>query len=232
MVCVAIALAFQFVHEPTSSYEVLRIQGFPVLVSKAARALPDQLEPALSLLDAELKEVVELVPKPALEELRKVRFFLEANNPGFPCACYHESPAWLRENGYNVDKAHSVEISNLKNFVSWVNNHQPLMVLHELAHAFHKAKFGFDDPYIAACYRRVKVAGIYDKVERNSGKVERHYALNNPMEYFAETTEAYFGENDYWPFRRDQLRAVDPQGLAMVERCWGVRNSAVIINRR
>lgn len=213
-----------FRHEPTSSYERLNLVGFTVLVSAAARKGEPELKPALALLKTELEEVVRLVPPSVVPELRKVRFFIENRNPGFPCACYHPDPGWLRENGYNLDKVHSVEISNAKNFVEWTTKWQPLMVLHELAHAYHRAKFGFDDPYIAACFKRIKVSGKYDLVEKTSQpKKVPHYALNNPMEYFAETTEAYFGENDHWPFRRAQLQEVDPQGVEMIERCWGVR---------
>ncbi|HMS55899.1 MAG TPA: hypothetical protein PKA27_10905 [Fimbriimonadaceae bacterium] len=220
---IALILAgLQFVHEPTSSYRRVDLEGFPVLISKAAQANVAELDPALAVLRRELKEVKELVPKPALVELQKVRIFMENNNPGFPCACYHPDAGWLKANGYNVDKVHSVEISNLKNFVDWIEKWQPLMVLHELAHAYHRAKFGYEDPYIEACYQRVKVSKLYEMVDRNSGKRDRHYALTNQMEYFAETTEAYFGENDFWPFRRSQLAEADPQGLAMIERLWGI----------
>jgi hypothetical protein len=48
----------------------------------------------------------------------------------------------------------------------------------------------------------------------------RHYALSNDREYFAELTESYFGKNDFEPFTRDELRAFDPDGYAMIEQLW------------
>ena len=47
----------------------------------------------------------------------------------------------------------------------------------------------------AAAYARAKESGKYDKVERHLGNgrpntFEKAYAMTNPMEYFAETTEA------------------------------------------
>jgi hypothetical protein len=211
-----------FVHEPLSSYKQTARQGFKVYVSSAAQKQPSETDPALELLNEELAEVVRLVPPKALPTLRKVPFFVEYNNPGFPCASYHPSKEWLLENGYIIAKTHAIEISNPKNFVSWVNLNQPLMVLHELAHAYHDAMFTFEDKYIAACYRLALVSGTYDVVAHNRGGTRRHYALNNPMEYFAEATEAYFGENDFYPFNREQLKKHDPKGYEMIERCWGL----------
>lgn len=224
MILSLILLQQTFLHEPTANYGRRQMHGFTVLISQAAQKNEPELEPALKLLSVKLQEVRDLVPKPAFQELTKVKFFIENRNPGFPCACYHPDIGWLKENKYNVDKVHSVEISNAKNFVEWTTKWQPLMVLHELAHAYHKAKFGFEDPYIAACFKRAKVSGDFDLVSQVS-RAEKvvHYALNNPMEYFAETTEAYFGENDFFPFRRSQLQQVDPKGLEMIERCWGIR---------
>ena len=49
----------------------------------------------------------------------------------------------------------------------------------------------------------------------------RHYALNNDEEYFAETTEAYFGKNDFFPFERAELKEFDPTGYALMEEVWG-----------
>ena len=32
------------------------------------------------------------------------------------------------------------------------------------------------------------------------------YAISSPMEYFAESTEAFFSRNDFFPFTRDELK--------------------------
>jgi hypothetical protein len=42
------------------------------------------------------------------------------------------------------------------------------------------------------------------------------------MEFFAESTEAYFGRNDFQPFDRDELKAFDRSAYRMVEKAWGV----------
>ena len=102
----------------------------------------------------------------------------------------------------------------------------PVVILHELAHAFHDQVLGFDNPELVGLYRDAKAGGAYDKVERFRGpgrgtSVERAYAMTTPQEYFAEGTEAYFLRNDFAPFDRDALRKVDPRLLAFIEKVWG-----------
>ncbi len=48
----------------------------------------------------------------------------------------------------------------------------------------------------------------------------RAYALSNPQEYFAETTEAFFGRNDFQPFDRAELQLLDPEMCTLLERLW------------
>jgi hypothetical protein len=211
-----------FIHEPTNSYRRANIAGYRVMISQAVQQRPDELNPALALLREQLEEINRLIPQDALTILKTIPFWIEADNPDFPCACYHVSVDWLRENGYNTDKRRSVEISNPKNYMAWVNLNQPYMTLHELAHGYHDIRYGYDHPYILACYRLAVASKKYESVPHNRGGERRAYALNNQMEYFAELTEAYFGENDFYPFNRAQLKEFDPAGYEMIKRMWRV----------
>ena len=47
--------------------------------------------------------------------------------------------------------------------------------------------------------------------------------MTNQMEYFAETTEAYFDRNDMEPFDRPELQAKDPSVVPVLEQLWGLR---------
>ena len=69
---------------------------------------------------------------------------------------------------------------------------------------------GFDNVEIKMAYERAKTSQSYDKVERwfSNGRPnteEKAYAMTNPMEYFAESTEAFFSRNDFFPFTRDEF---------------------------
>jgi len=48
------------------------------------------------------------------------------------------------------------------------------------------------------------------------------------MEYWAESSEAYFAVNDIYPFVRSELRAHDPKMAGFVERYWGVDPKQVL----
>ena len=88
---------------------------------------------------------------------------------------------------------------------------------------------GFDNREIKAAYERAKASGVYEEVERWFGNgrpntQERAYAMTNPMEYFAESTEAFFSRNDFFPFTRAELKQHDPQMEKLLVRLWGVAN--------
>ena len=97
----------------------------------------------------------------------------------------------------------------------------PMLALHELAHGYHDQVLGFDHAEVEAAYRRARDSGSYDAVERpSSGKKEKAYAMSNAKEYFAETTEAYFGVNDFFPFNREDLKKHDPRMFKLLEKLW------------
>ncbi len=97
----------------------------------------------------------------------------------------------------------------------------PMMALHELAHAYHDRVLGFENAEIEAVYRRAVESKSYEAIKRSNGNTERAYALTNAKEYFAETSEAFFGRNDFFPFTRDELRRHDPEMYRLLERIWG-----------
>ena len=55
---------------------------------------------------------------------------------------------------------------------------------------------------------------------RINGREDKAYATNNPMEYFAEATEAYFGTNDFYPFVRAELERHDPELFGLLKKLW------------
>ena len=116
-----------------------------------------------------------------------------------------------------------VEVVNAEDYVAWQTT-QPYMLLHELAHAYHRM-LGAETEEIVRAYKAAMDAGIYDEVDRNSvalGEKVRAYAATNTHEYFAEVSEAYLALNDFAPYTRKQLAAMDPDGLAMAEALWGL----------
>ena len=206
---------------PTSSYETRTIEGWTVHVNKALLAESSKLgQSALRLLETNLYEIKRLVPPKAVEKLQEVPIWLGVNDGHAPCAEYHPSRSWLRDNGYNPDKAKGVEIGNASRFLEWSKS-QPMMILHELSHAYHDRVLGYDHPGIKAAFERAVKSGSYKSVLRNNGKTETAYALSNEQEYFAEASEAFYGTNDFFPFVRVELEQHDPEVYMVLKKVWG-----------
>ena len=79
----------------------------------------------------------------------------------------------------------------------------------------------FDAPTIVEAYEKAKDEGIYEEVLLFTGRKVRHYGLSNHKEYFAESTEAYFGVNDFYPFVRAELKEHDPRMYEVMKSVWG-----------
>jgi hypothetical protein len=172
----------------------------------------------LGLLRAKLYEVAHVVPEKPLVELRKIPIWVERRGR-FPCMCYHVSPEWLGDHGFDPAKAGGVELASPENFLSWTHA-QPSMVLHELAHGYHHRVLGYDHQDVREAYERARAGKKYERVLHHNGRSIRHYALSNPQEYFAEATEAFFGTNDFFPFVRPELAAHDREGFRLLEKIW------------
>lgn len=212
-------------YEPTSAFEDREINGWHIKLNRRlATEQPEICAAALRELDSQLYQITRVVREPALSKIRKITIWLDVNEPNTPCACFHPDIDWLQENNVNPDKLHCVELANAENFVKWSID-QPWMVLHELAHGYHHQflENGYRNGEVRDAYEKATSGDHYGKVISISGRERVHYSSTSPMEYFAETSEAYFGVNDYFPFVRSELKQYDPTGYALVEKLWGGR---------
>lgn len=216
--------------EPSGLPIVQSIEGWtlhihPTLLSKEKAAT----DKALSLLKTQLSEIKRTVPKAAVIKLQQIPLWFSPPYPGAsPRAEYHPGADWLRDHGRDPAMVKSVEFTNIRQFDQEMNR-MPNFALHELAHGYHDRvlRKGFENPEIAAAFQRASVAKSYERVERHHGNgrpntFERAYAMTNPQEYFAETTEAYFTRNDFFPFTRTQLQRHDPEMAALLELLWNL----------
>ncbi len=204
-------------------YETRKIEGWTVVVNRDFLRLRRTLaERTLTLLQYQLYQIVRRLPAEAVKKLRKVRIWVEENEPNTPCMAYHPNVDWLKAHGVNPAKQKCVELANARNFLDWTLE-QPWMVLHELSHAYHHQflEDGFSNPRVKAAYDRAMKSKIYQKVLRINGREEKAYAATNPMEYFAEATEAFFGTNDFYPFVRAELKRHDALAYDLLTSVWG-----------
>jgi len=207
-------------YTPTSHYDILVVEGWRVRVNRDFRQKRAALcREVLKLLSCKLYAVSRIVPPTALKHIKQVPIWLELREGHHPCMVYHPDAGWLREHDMNPEKAHCVEIAGAENFLSWEHD-QPWMCLHELAHSYHDQVLGFENAEVRNAYDQAVRTRIYESVLRISGTHERHYALTDQKEYFAECSESYFGVNDFFPFVRAELREHDRLGYQVVEKMW------------
>ena len=213
----------------TKSHAERQIAGWTVHVSEDIEAVA--LAKALPLLQAQLEEIVRVAPKKAVAELQKVPLWINPEYPKTqPRAEYHPSADWLRENARDPAMEKAVEFTNVRIFEAECRR-MPNFALHELAHAFHHRtlRMSYGNLEIKAAYDKAKSSGKYDRVERKDSegrlRMDHAYAMTTPQEYFAESSEAYFSRNDFFPFTRDELKKHDPEIFKLLEKLWGVASA-------
>lgn len=211
--------------------EIRNVSGWQVHISrKLLETEADDTAKALDGLKKMLDEIVRDLPAAAVTEMKKVPlYFSPSYKEGQSGAEFHPGAGWLRDNGRDPEMAQGVEFSGVHDFEAEMLR-MPNFALHELAHAYHFRTLpdGFGNEEIKAAFKRAKENGLYERVERTFGNgnpsaFERAYAMTNAMEYFAETSEAYFFRNDFFPFTREELRRHDPEMYALLEKLWGVQ---------
>lgn len=199
----------------------LRIEGWTVRAESALVASA-QWPSVRREIESQLYRIARVVPDGPLGKLRQVTIWAKLDDPVTTCAAYHPAAEWLREHKADVRMAKGVEIGNAANFVSWTYE-QPWMLLHELAHAYHDRFLpkGFENDDLMAGFEAAVKSKKYESVRHWNGSEACHYALTNPMEFFAESTEAYFGQNDFFPFVNAELKTFDPAAYTLLARLWG-----------
>lgn len=177
---------------------------------------------ALKMLENHLFFISLLAPERRLAELRRLEIWIEHRHPSLTNMQYHPSAGWLTKNGHDPRLEKKVHIPVAAQLLDrgQLMKH-PMVVLHELSHAYHDQILGFNDPRVIKVFQKAKASLKYQRVLADNGRQVRHYALSNHKEYFAESTEAYFNRNDFYPFVQAELKEHDPDMFALMKEIWG-----------
>ncbi len=205
----------------TEGYEAQVIGGWTVLVDRGLQSAGDAERQAFTTVLTDQVTKLSRLPAGAQERLRvAVHIYVSSGIFRAFGAQHHPSVEWLTANGYPKDFAGHVEICNWREFTTLVHS-QPFCLLHEMAHALHHLTPA-DDDTIRRAFDHARTANLYQQVTRGHGKeLVQAYAITNYHEYFAELSEAYFGENDFAPYTNAELLTYDPVGHAMIAAVWG-----------
>ena len=213
---------------PDATHRTHVVSGWTVLVdTRLLETHAEDTRRALELLRRQLDEIARVVPSHAVERLREVPLWFSPPYPGVgPAAEYHPDRGWLAAHRRNPAMAKAVEFTNIPQFEAETRR-MPNFALHELAHAYHDRVLpgGFGNKDLKEAHARALASKTYDHVLRRDDKGREHrdraYALVNPMEFFAETSEAFFSRNDFFPFDRTELSMADPETERLLARLWG-----------
>ncbi len=202
---------------------IKKIQGWTVRVDDRLFEEPNKQlgERCLVFLENKLSDICVVVPSEKLIKLKAVTIVMDLDHGKLGSMQYHPGKQWLIDNGYAADLVKCVHIPRAADLPTRRNiNEQPWVILHELAHAYHDQVLGFDHPRVREAQERFKKSGHGDKTLLFDGSRVKHYGLTNPMEFFAEMTEAYFGVNDFFPFNKAELRENEPEIHTLMADIW------------
>lgn len=199
------------------------IEGWTVRVDDRLLKAPDDVvgQRALKFLEAKLAEIKLIVPAERVKDLQTVTIVLDLTCGKLGPMQYHPSAGWLKANGFSEDLARCVHLPRAADVATSRNvREQPMVILHELSHAYHDQFLSFDEPRVKAAYEAFKKSGHGDQALLYNGKRVRHYGLTDHKEFFAEMSEAYFGWNDFYPFNRAELMESEPELYKLLAEIW------------
>ncbi|MGL6194896.1 MAG: metallopeptidase [Thermoguttaceae bacterium] len=224
-ICIYSTLAEDAVPAKPTSHVTKEIEGWTVKIDQ--RLFDDEHrelgERAARILGDDLYRIKMQIPADKVAKLTGVVIWLDLTHGKLKSAQYHPSADWLKNNGYSPELAKCVHFPDAADFASnSMHRVQPWFVLHELSHAYHDQFLpdGFNNADIKQLWQKTSDAAKYEKTLHVDGHETKHYALTDPMEFFAEFTEAYYGVNDFFPFVRGELKKDAPEILELIRSKW------------
>ncbi len=215
--------------EPPREYETVSTNGWTIEVEKQLMSEdPELAGKAVARLSLKLNEALAALPEASRANLRKLKVFLmygpKAKGGGRDNGTeYYQKDAPDCYQTLDPRWGNSLVIYSAENYV-WQSDLWALKLsLHELAHAHHLVQWPEDRVEIVQAYEHAMSRKLYRNVRDDQGKTHaKAYAIQNPIEYFAELSCMYFAGCDYPPRNRKELKAYDPEGYAMIQKLWGI----------
>lgn len=219
----------------TSEWTEIEHEGFTFKI-RTKEVSTAAAQNAVAQMKLNLSEINKIIPEKALKVMKAHPIWMEKDLTD-GAAWYHVSKEYLASQGYMTEKWQCVEICNYVNYYNWTRQNQPYMVLHELCHLYYNLGIenGYQNADIYNAWKHAKESGMYKGTAYRNNTTDPEskwnytytkdgaYCLNDQMEYFSEMCEAYWGENDYYPFNYEQLKTYDPQAFEVMVKIWGPR---------
>lgn len=214
---------------PSRAWSKIEHQGRSYIVEKELIDNERELaKKALKRLGRNIDLALTLFPRHSHEHLEKQQFWL-LYGPKSQLGGHGNGLAYFRPGSPKFDeKRHedwnsAVVVYHAQNYASISDLWALKSVMHELGHAYQLEQWPEKEPHILAAYENAMKEKLYLNVKTEKGKtIEKAYATVNQLEYFAELTCMHFGECNYGPRKRVDLRSYDPVGYEMIRRMWKI----------
>lgn len=232
----------------TKEYDRCVINGFQVFYERNLfhqQCVDSELR---AILESDLCEMEHMLSDAHLELMQSVSIWLnvsqsvghpDAVNRGYGLA-FHHDPEWMKKNGVDLRKCGHIEVYSVADYMKW-RECQPLVLFHEFVHFFHY-HIGREREDIQRAYSMAMDRHLYDSVQHIAGKDEvtkkeivvwrRGYAASNCYEYFAQMSEAYFGQCNYYPFHREQLKRHDEGAYRLCTKLWSLSADQIHVEHK
>jgi hypothetical protein len=209
---------WQIAAHPDGDYERRNVRSFPVYVAPEFGGRQALLERILEVLDTGAGRIGEAMPSTAWRRVSTIPIWLEAEPDSSYVGRYIPNfPKWPASHNISIAMAGSIQFTSS---LAAMTGRELKVLMHELAHAYHHLVLSEDEPQIREAFQRARASGRYNAVRHSSGGLERAYAMDSPLEFFAELSVAYFFTNDSFPFTRDDLKAFDPESYRVISNAW------------
>jgi len=215
--------------EPPRVYETIQFQPWTIMVERQLLTDdPALAKISLARLERCLQTLQSALPPAALTNLHNVIIFLmygpKALGGGYASgAVYYRKTAPDFQKNVDLRWRNCVVIKSAENYAKLSELWALKVLTHEFAHAYHLQQWPEKQPEMVRAWNHALQKGLYRNVRDDKGRLlARGYAITNQLEYFAELSCMYFVGCNYQPFRRDELKAYDPVGYAMIEKLWRV----------
>jgi hypothetical protein len=206
---------------PPSGWKRLQLGTNEVFLSPKLQASEAAAGRSLAFLSDRLREIDRLIPAFAKPAMGRVKFWLDLDEQGGSQAFYATRPFATSYRNFQAPMYQGIVVPNVVEFIERSFPHQPMVILHELAHAFHHQVLGTWNGELRAVFDTAKARGLYRNIPGWNGTVlSVGHAMVDEYEYFAELSEALFGRNDQYPFDARDLETYDPAGTRLVDRAW------------
>jgi hypothetical protein len=186
---------------------------------------------AVNRLERTLDLVFATFPPQSHEQLKTVTFYIMRG----PKSSLGGEDSVLRYAAHGSTKRYSLHdkrwnnaviIYNVDNYLWLTDTWNKKTITHELSHAWHFLKWGYQHQPIMDAWLNSRSSGLYLSVKDMEGHLLKPaYASTNNMEYFAELSAIYFAGGVYYPFNKQGLKTYDPVGYTMIEQHWLITES-------